>query len=126
VCTWYTVTFYRYSTATVDKKPDPLAWLRGAHVCHQWREIALNQPRFWSHVNFTTLTSVGVAEILARAKMVPLYLEAKGPDGHMNNPRCTAFQKELQKRVSHTSHLLISAISFHLHKTFIGLESPAP
>ncbi|KAF8257864.1 hypothetical protein EI94DRAFT_1816687 [Lactarius quietus] len=108
------------------KKPDPLAWLRGAHVCHQWREIALNQPRFWSHVNFTTLTSAGVAEILARAKMVPLYLEAKGPDGHMNNPRCTAFQKELQKRVSHTSHLLISAISFHLHKTFIGLESPAP
>ena len=45
------------SSATPGKKTDPLAWLRVTHVCHQWREIALNQPLFWSHVDFTTFSS---------------------------------------------------------------------
>ncbi|KAI9453538.1 hypothetical protein BJY52DRAFT_834101 [Lactarius psammicola] len=61
------------SPFTLGERPDPLAWLHVAHVCHQWREIALNQPLFWSHVDFTTLTSTGAAEMLARAKTVPLY-----------------------------------------------------
>ncbi|KAH8987332.1 hypothetical protein EDB86DRAFT_3210487 [Lactarius hatsudake] len=43
-----------------------LAWLRVAHVCHRWPEIALNQPLFWSHVDFTVISSAGAAEILAR------------------------------------------------------------
>ncbi len=51
-------------------------WMRVAHVCHQWREAALNHPRIWSHINFTKLTSAGVAGMLSRAKMAPLYLEA--------------------------------------------------
>lgn len=28
--------------STLDGKPDHLAWLRVAHVCHHWREITLN------------------------------------------------------------------------------------
>src|ERR1700761_8616112 len=36
---------------TLDGKLDHLVWPRVAHVCHQWREIALNQPLFWSHVD---------------------------------------------------------------------------
>jgi hypothetical protein len=51
-----------------------LAWICVAHVCRRWREIALNYPRFWSHINLTKLTRVGVAEILSRAKMAPLHL----------------------------------------------------
>ncbi|KAH9976257.1 hypothetical protein BGW80DRAFT_1151912, partial [Lactifluus volemus] len=58
-----------------DPKPDRLGWLRVAHVCHLWREIALNQPRFWSHIDFDALTSAGIAEMLTRAKMAPLFLE---------------------------------------------------
>jgi hypothetical protein len=46
------------------------------HVC-QWREIALNQPQLWSHINFNTLSLAGAAEILVRAKSVPLYVERK-------------------------------------------------
>ena len=57
--------------STLDGKPDHLPWLRVAHVCHQWREIALNQPLFWSHVDFNAVSSAGAAEILTRAKMVP-------------------------------------------------------
>jgi hypothetical protein len=53
-----------------------LARIHLSHVCHQWREIALNLPLLWSHVDFTTLSLAGAIEILARAKSVPLYLEA--------------------------------------------------
>ena len=60
------------------EKPDHLPWIRVAHVCHHWRDIALNQPLFWSHVDFTTVTSAGAAEILARANTVPLLFGGKG------------------------------------------------
>ncbi|KAH9030010.1 hypothetical protein EDB84DRAFT_220671 [Lactarius hengduanensis] len=110
----------------LGQKPDHLAWLRVAHVCHRWREIALNQPLFWSHVNFTTLTSAGAAGVLARAKSAPLHLEAKVSIGQWDDARFCDFQKELQARVSHICHLAISAEHFHLRKTLEGLVSPAP
>ena len=38
-----------------DRNPDHhIARLRVSHVCHQWRQIALNQPLLWSNVNFAT------------------------------------------------------------------------
>ncbi|SRR6266702_2702786 len=118
------------SPFTLDEEPDlepnRLAWLRVAHVCHQWREIALNQPLFWSHVDFTAFSSAGAAEILARAKTVPLQLEARIPIGHWEDVRFSAFQKELQNRVSRICHLSISAEPFHLHRTLERLVSPAP
>ncbi|KAH8993958.1 hypothetical protein EDB92DRAFT_2102703 [Lactarius akahatsu] len=100
---------------TLGKQPNPdrQAWLRVAHVCHQWREIALNQPLFWSHVDFTIFSSAGTVEILSRAKTVPLQLEARIP-------------YQLQERVSHVSHLAISAEPFQLRKILSGLASPAP
>ncbi len=44
---------------------DNLAWLRVTYICHRWHEIALNQPRFWSHIDFNTLTLDGVMEVLS-------------------------------------------------------------
>ena len=35
---------FLHLSAFTSKKLDPLAWLRVVHVCHRWREIALNQP----------------------------------------------------------------------------------
>ncbi|KAN0129624.1 hypothetical protein V8E53_012620 [Lactarius tabidus] len=109
-----------------EEEPDHLQWIRVAHVCHHWREIALNQPLFWSHVDFATFTSAGAAEILARANMVPLTLEARVPIGLWNDARFSAFQNELQAHVSHTRHLDISAEPLHLRKTLEGLITPAP
>ncbi|KAH9166930.1 hypothetical protein EDB89DRAFT_1891050 [Lactarius sanguifluus] len=105
---------------------DGLAWLRVAHVCHQWREIALNQPLFWSHVDFTTVSSAGAAEILARGGTVPLQLEARILAGHWYEPRFSAFQKELQNHISHISHLSIIAARSDLRRILGGLVSPAP
>ncbi|KAH8987717.1 hypothetical protein EDB86DRAFT_2084866 [Lactarius hatsudake] len=93
------------SKLILAEEPDRLACLRVSHVCHQWREIALNQPLLWSHVDFTLLTSAGATEILARAKTVPLHLEANVPIDHWDNSR---FEYH------------------HLSKTLEGLVSPAP
>ncbi|KAH9065113.1 hypothetical protein EDB83DRAFT_2599555 [Lactarius deliciosus] len=108
------------------KKPDGLAWLRVAHVCHQWREIALNQSHFWSYVDFTAVSLAGAAEILSRAKTVPLHLEARVPAGLWDDSRFGPFRRELQDRVPHICRLAISAESFHLHRIFKGLIIPAP
>jgi hypothetical protein len=113
------------SSATPGKQPDPLAWLRVTHVCHRWREIAINQPLFWNHVNFATLSSAGTAEIVARAKTAPLYLEAKLLGSNWDDARYGEFQEELQVCVSRTCHLLISANFWHLRKTLDSLVSPA-
>ena len=104
---------------------DSLAWLRVAHVCHQWREIAFNHLLFWSHVDFTTVSSAGAAEMLARAKKAPLHLEARIPD-HWDNARFSAFERELLPRLSHTRYLSISTKAVYLRRTIHGLASPAP
>jgi hypothetical protein len=107
-------------------RPDHLALLRVSHVCHHWREIALNHPLFWTHIDFTTLTSAGAAEILARAKKAPLYLEARISVDCWDDVRFSAFQKELQDRVSRICHLTISAEPSHLIRALKRLTSPAP
>ncbi|KAF8262410.1 hypothetical protein EI94DRAFT_1743691 [Lactarius quietus] len=110
----------------LGEEPDQLACLRLSHVCHQWREIALSQPLLWNRVDFTTVTPAGAAEILARARTVPLHLEAIVSINHWENSRFVAFQKELQTHVPHTRHLSMSAEHLHLRKTLEGLVSPAP
>ncbi|KAH9066730.1 hypothetical protein EDB87DRAFT_1587884 [Lactarius vividus] len=114
------------SFTTLGEGPDLLAWLHVTHVCHHWREIALNQPLFWSHVNFATLTSAGVAETLARAKTAPLYLEARVPTGWWDDARFSVFQKDLQAHLSHTCRLGISAEDFRFREILEGLVLPAP
>ena len=74
-----------------------------SHVCHQWREIILNQPLLWSHVNFTTLSA---AEILVRAKSTP-FLEASLYGICRDDVRFSTFRREFQTR----------------HRTYAGLLS---
>jgi hypothetical protein len=102
-----------------------LARLRVTHVCRQWREIALNQPQLWSHVNFDTLSMAGAGEILVRAKSVPLYM------ARTSSKRCGdrfgQFLKEVQARIPHIRHLTLGADDY---KFRLGLKDdldlPAP
>ncbi|KAH9010863.1 hypothetical protein EDB84DRAFT_1406207 [Lactarius hengduanensis] len=118
----------RGTTLLVMEPDRQQLWLHVAHVCHQWREVALNQPFFWSHVDFTTLTPAGATEMLVRAKSVPLYfsLEAWAPKFHWDGVWFRTFQKELLLRVSHICQLAISAEPFSLERVLEGLISPAP
>ena len=116
-----------FSFSCSSGKPDDnLTRIRLSHVCHQWREIALNQPLLWSHVDFTTLSSAGTAEILARAKSSPLYLEARISSQSWNDVRFSTFLKEVQARLPHICHLDVSAEGPDIHSILRALGSPAP
>ena len=115
-----------YARLLTGDKQDHLAWLRVSHVCHRWREIALNQPRFWSHVDFTTLTSAGATEVLSRSKMAPLELEANLSCVHWARDRLDAFRTQLANHVSHTCRLNITADGHDLQSIIDQLKSPAP
>ncbi|KAH9070736.1 hypothetical protein EDB83DRAFT_361744 [Lactarius deliciosus] len=115
------------STSQQGGKPDHhLLSLRVAHVCRQWRNIALDLPFLWSHVDFTTVSLAGATEMLSRARTSPLYLEARVPIYLWDGPRFIAFQKELHSHVSHICHLSICTEPSHLFRTLEGLTSSAP
>ncbi|KAI0281233.1 hypothetical protein BGY98DRAFT_959374 [Russula aff. rugulosa BPL654] len=109
------------SASAWNERPVNLEWIRVAHVCRRWRDAALNHPRFWSYINFTKLTSAGMAEILARAKMAPLHLEA---DVSRWMPAQTkAFEGLLEAHISHIRHLSISG---YLENPLARLSLSAP
>jgi hypothetical protein len=112
---------------TLSDKPDNLPWFRISHVCRHWREIALNQPLFWSHLRLTNFkfSLAGAGEMIARAKMLPLHLEAK-VRRHWDDAQCDAFKKKLCMHASQICHLHISADFFHFSNVVEGLVSPAP
>jgi hypothetical protein len=91
--------------ASANRGDSGLAWLRVAHVCRRWRDIALNQPLFWSQINFTNVTLAGAAEMLARAKNAPLHLEATVT--HWDTPRYSALVNEIWAHISHIHRLSI-------------------
>ena len=110
-----------------DKQVLYLAWLGVSHVCHRWREIALNQPRFWSRIDFTNLTTAAATEILSRSKMAPLDLEATLSYVQWGGDRVDAFGKQLSSHASHVSRLNITANFVNLQTIFDHLFlSPAP
>ena len=108
------------------KPGDNLTRIRLSHVCHQWREITLNQSLLWNHLDFTTLSSAGAAETLARTKSAPLYLEARISSRCWNYDRINTFRKELQACVPRIRHLSITANGSDIRSTLPALGSPAP
>ena len=103
------------------------ARLNISHVCHQWREIALNQPQLWSHVNFNTVSPVGATEILVRAKSAPLYMEIKDHD--YEDGLFGLFLEEVRAHLPYICHLKISSDVFFRslgYELQHALVSPAP
>ena len=68
----------------------------------------------------------GAAEILVRAKSVPLYLRGSISGHRWGDARSSTFREELQARLPYIRYLRTSAEPLHLHSTLKGLVSPAP
>jgi hypothetical protein len=89
-----------------------LEWIRVTHVCRRWREVALDHPRLWSRINFRVTKPIpaGLAEILARAKMAPLHLEADYTNQGRGYTKVElahfeVFERQLEAHIFHTRHL---------------------
>jgi F-box-like len=98
-----------------------LRWIRVTHVCRQWRQIALNYPRFWSNIDVTRMSPAIMAEILTQAKMAPLTLVARST--HQNSEWFDALWKQLEAHISHTRHLEVEG---YLAAALGRLVSSAP
>ena len=120
----FTIIFSLLHPFEVLEPPKPIASFSISHVCHRWREISLNLPRLWVHINFSRQTPDCVAEMLARAKTTPLHLEAVT----LNWSRETfeAFKRQIGAHIHHTRYLSITTTSYHLVRTFGPLMSSAP
>jgi len=116
-----TVIFTFLSHSACDEKGSYMTWLHVTHVCHHWRETALNCSYLWNHINFNKLSPTGITEIVARAKMSPLHLEAKTTN--WSKARFDAFEKLLEAHFSHTRQLTISGELRNLPERLV---SPAP
>ena len=100
-------TIFSFLLAEWNKEVRYLEWIQVTHVCRRWREAALGYPRFWSHIDFTRLTSDGLAEILSRAKMAPLLLEADFTRFNWPEPMIDAMGEDIEAHISHTRRLRI-------------------
>ena len=100
---------------------DDLQWICVSHVCRQWREAALNHPRLWSHINLTKPAPAAIAEILARAKTVPLHLDVDFTEWR-SPKQIDAFERLIDTHISQTRHLRLCGLLPPLEP----LVSPAP
>jgi len=98
-----------------------LPLLRVTHVCHQWRETALNYSCLWSCINPTMLSPTGIAEMLVRAKTAPLHFEARIT--FLNDEKLDVCERELKAHVSRIRHL---GLSGRFQTVLEQLVSPAP
>jgi hypothetical protein len=83
--------------------------IRATHVCRYWRETALNYPTLWSHIDLFKLRQAGIAEILVRARMVPLHLEVSTP--YLSKAQFDIFKRQLDVHIPHTRQISLSGRS---------------
>ncbi|KAI0262471.1 hypothetical protein BC834DRAFT_891516 [Gloeopeniophorella convolvens] len=61
-----------------DIKTWRLGWISVTHVCHRWRQIALNHAALWSRLSFS-IPHIALNEMFVRSKDAPLDLSAQEP-----------------------------------------------
>ncbi|TCD61499.1 hypothetical protein EIP91_008365 [Steccherinum ochraceum] len=63
-------------------------WLSVAHVCHEWRDVALSTPLFWSNIRLGNLSDTALATILARSQQAPLQITSDFDETRRSRVTC--------------------------------------
>ncbi|KAF6759714.1 hypothetical protein DFP72DRAFT_795590, partial [Ephemerocybe angulata] len=95
------------------------SWIRVTHVCHRWREVALNDPRFWSVLNSVPPCFMEFA--LARSKGAPISVHTSE-----DTPDDTLFKALSPDRLQEVSLNLTAGgrtVLSHFTKSFPILET---
>ena len=76
-------------------------WMKISHVCHSWREVALNTVSLWSHLIVTRSNYKWAEECLRRSKESSLVLFAKfsGANGLNSHHPSRALLRELKNHI---------------------------
>ncbi|KDR85147.1 hypothetical protein GALMADRAFT_260847 [Galerina marginata CBS 339.88] len=56
--------------ASQDLERGPLHWIKVSHVCHEWRDVAVNSPSLWT--NLPLSNARWTEEMLSRSRMADL------------------------------------------------------
>ncbi|KAI0320584.1 hypothetical protein OF83DRAFT_1104200 [Amylostereum chailletii] len=78
-----------------DGSSDGLGWIRVTHVCHSWRQIALNCATLWRHVHYTKLTRPWANELLLRSRLAPLDIDVLADSGYRASFQPTEFFQQV-------------------------------
>ena len=83
-----------------------LSWIRVAHVCQHWRQVALDNPSLWVRISGTPTNIPWILEMLTRAKNAPLDV-----DIDLVEALDLGVVRLLQPHLSHTRELRIRKLS---------------
>ena len=97
-------------------------WVEVSHVCSQWRHIALECPRLWSHIQ-CSLHPRWTMEMLKRSKMVPITVDCRPIFGSNAASVITAALEQLSRIEDLT--LALSKLPKH-NEIFSSLSRAAP
>ncbi|KAL6307275.1 hypothetical protein BKA93DRAFT_747691 [Sparassis latifolia] len=99
------------------------SWIKVSHVCHHWRSVALECPRFWSRIVPTTCPE-WVEELLSRSKKARLSVTVDLSTGHVSG-KIDAF-KLLIENLSRIQQLRLIASQSSLQNIVEFMTGPAP
>ena len=104
-------------------------WIKLAHVCRHWREVALGTPRFWSHVHAQQPRILSA--LLPLSKSSPLHIDVEVPfyryDPLSNDPPGWLSASELIGQASHRLQELRCALRLAEFRTLAEkLSHPMP
>jgi len=90
-----------------ERRCDVKDWMITSHVCHSWREVALNTVSLWSHLVVTRNNYKWAEECLRRSKGSSLVLSTAEEDENDLDPHhpSTALLKELKNHMGRCCEL---------------------
>lgn len=100
-------------------------WIQFSHVCHTWREVAMNTSSLWSHVFATSRSYTWAKECLRRSNQSSLICFADlSADKNGPHHRARDFLRELKTHLGRCSVLSLQLTTSDLTNLLSQTETP--
>ena len=106
---------------------DYYRWMRVTHVCHHWREVALNTPRLWTNifVVFTIGLEDRINSFLARSGQAPLRLHIETDNlVQTNSDWASTTQRAMSQVIRAEALKLVGSATSQLAAAYLPSTAP--